>query len=77
MAHKNHRKEPLAVMPVIPTSPKLDELNDNFIEGVERMHAELQDFIQTKDRQSELIHKPNPFKATINELQRGSIDKLS
>jgi hypothetical protein len=54
------RKESPALFNVssaIPISPKLEDygkvscnhLDDNFIEGVEKMHADLHDFIKNKD----------------------------
>lgn len=62
-------------------SPKYEafsDIDDNFIEGVEKMHAELHNFIKSKDEQMFQINKQKmPFKATLNELQRGNWDVTS
>lgn len=61
--------------PSKPEPAKGHSLDDNFFEGVEKLQAELQQYIKTKDEQMIQISKQKtPFKATLNQLQRGKWD---
>lgn len=49
------------------------DIDGNFFEGVEKLHAEMHTYIKTKDEMMiQISRQKTPFKATLNELQRGN-----